>query len=138
MSCQPVGGWSLPGPLGLDDAGIDPQVQFLQASRQANTPAGVTEISPTDTGNSRNSEREKLDASIGVESVDALDQTDPGNLQQIFGLLATVGRALGQVPRLPRSAVGVDWHHCQCRRRNQLAQCTQASRSSCQPPGSGW
>ena len=85
----------------------DGQPQLLQAAGHPDRPGAVAEVPLELADDGRDGEAGEVDAPVGVEPVDRLDQADHRDLVQVVGGLAAAAVAVGQVlgqrqPRLDR------------------------------------
>ena len=62
----------------------------------AHRPAAVAEVTLQLTGDRRRGERRELQAPVGLEALDRLEQSDQRDLAQVVGRLAAVREAAGE------------------------------------------
>ncbi len=73
------------------------EAQFLQPPGHAHGPAAVAEVTLDLADDGRRGVGRELDAALGVEAVDGLDQTDGGDLDEVVQRLAAVAEPARQV-----------------------------------------
>ena len=75
----------------------DLHAQLLQAARDPDGPALVAEVALDLADDRRGRVRRELDAAVGLEAVDGLDQADGAHLHEVLVRLAAVAEAPGAV-----------------------------------------